>query len=256
MNKCGIYAILCNVNNKKYYGSTNNWEQRRLRHLIDLKNNKHFNIYLQHAWNKYGETSFSFIWIEDVDRDKLLEIEQKYISDNIDGFNINPIANLPPSRLGCYPSDETRKKMGETAIKIGRKPPSFKNKKRSEKFKNKLRIANIGKKLSKETKEKIRLHNINKKLSIEHIKKIVQTKRNKYSQWPGGGQKNHIVSQDTKNKISKKLTTKGKGYTKVGNRWRVTMRYQTKRINGGYFDTEIEAQNKIRELRKQIFKDD
>ena len=34
------------------------------------------------------------------------------------------------------------------------------------------------------------------------------------------------------------------------------MRYQTKRINGGYFDTEIEAQNKIRELRKQIFKDD
>ena len=47
-----IYQLKENINNRIYIGSTLNFERRKMKHLYDLKNNKHHNIYLQRIFNK------------------------------------------------------------------------------------------------------------------------------------------------------------------------------------------------------------
>ena len=82
--KCGIYKIVNRVNGKYYVGSSNKIPIRWTNHKIDLRKNTHKNEHLQHAWNKYGESNFDFVTIkifhEDIDRDYLLEKEQKYLN--------------------------------------------------------------------------------------------------------------------------------------------------------------------------------
>jgi group I intron endonuclease len=128
---CGIYTIENVVNGKKYYGSTNNWNHRKANHLWMLRKNKHDNVHLQRAWNKYGETNFRFVWVMNVLEPFLTFIEQIYINENKNGYNINIVANKPPSSKG--------KKL---------KPLT-------EEHKAKLKIAHTGKKLTEEHKEKM-----------------------------------------------------------------------------------------------------
>jgi group I intron endonuclease len=78
----GIYKIENIINNKKYIGSAINIEIRTKRHINDLKNNKHDNIYLQREFNKYKLENFKFECIEICNKKNLKEIEQKYL-DNI-----------------------------------------------------------------------------------------------------------------------------------------------------------------------------
>lgn len=77
----GIYKIQNIINNKKYIGSSINIDIRFKRHINDLKNNKHNNIYLQREFNKYGLENFIFECIELCDKKNLKEIEQKYLDD-------------------------------------------------------------------------------------------------------------------------------------------------------------------------------
>jgi len=78
----GLYMIRNKINGKKYYGSAKNIEQRWRRHKTDLNKNKHQNIKLQRAWNKYGVENFEFVVLEECPYDKLLIIEQKYLDQN------------------------------------------------------------------------------------------------------------------------------------------------------------------------------
>ena len=48
-------------------------------HRSLLRNNKHFNQYLQNAWNKYGEKNFEFVVIEDCTISDLDDKERYYI---------------------------------------------------------------------------------------------------------------------------------------------------------------------------------
>src|ERR1700733_3463740 len=109
--KSGIYQILNIVNGKFYIGSAVNIYKRLLTHRAMLDINKHDNIHLQAAWNKYGEESFTFGIVEFVeDKSKLIEREQYWIDKTYCykiGYNRNPIAG---SRLGVKESLETRKK--------------------------------------------------------------------------------------------------------------------------------------------------
>jgi hypothetical protein len=75
----GIYAIICRVNGKKYYGSSYNCRNRKSQHWWELRRNSHKNAYLQRAWNKYGEASFDFVVVQQVPFEKLLEIENQYL---------------------------------------------------------------------------------------------------------------------------------------------------------------------------------
>lgn len=60
-----IYQIRNKNNNKIYIGSTKNFHKRKLRHINDLRNNKHHNIYLQRCWNKTkNESIYVFEIIE------------------------------------------------------------------------------------------------------------------------------------------------------------------------------------------------
>ncbi|MFW6122530.1 MAG: GIY-YIG nuclease family protein [Petrotogales bacterium] len=49
----GIYNIICLPNQKVYIGSSNNIYRRYYLHLYELRKNKHTNIHLQRAFNKY-----------------------------------------------------------------------------------------------------------------------------------------------------------------------------------------------------------
>ena len=78
----GIYKIVNILNKKSYYGSSVEIEKRWIRHKKDLKRNKHHNIHLQRAWNKYGEENFIFEIVILCEVDNLLIIEQSYLNKN------------------------------------------------------------------------------------------------------------------------------------------------------------------------------
>ena len=110
--KSVIYAITHLASGKQYIGSAINYVKRWRDHKWELRHNRHSNIHLQRAWNKYGEDAFEFTILEVVpDVNQLLEREQHWI-DNLDvyasGYNRCPIAG---STLGRKLSDETRQKL-------------------------------------------------------------------------------------------------------------------------------------------------
>lgn len=73
----GIYLITCAKNGICYVGATvREYGVRFTEHRTSLKSNKHHNVYLQRAFNKYGLESFEFAPVEDVeDYTKLLSTE-------------------------------------------------------------------------------------------------------------------------------------------------------------------------------------
>ena len=76
----GIYCIENMINNKKYIGLSRDIERRWNEHRSKLRRGKHKNIYLQRAWNIYGEDTFKFYVIETCNSDILSEREEYYIS--------------------------------------------------------------------------------------------------------------------------------------------------------------------------------
>ena len=75
----GIYKIVNKINGKYYVGKSSRIAERKCEHWCDLKHNRHFNIHLQHAWNKYGTDAFEFIVIELCSVNKLKELETYYL---------------------------------------------------------------------------------------------------------------------------------------------------------------------------------
>jgi group I intron endonuclease len=176
--KRGIYTIICLINDKMYIGSAINIRIRWNNHKYQLKNNKHDNIYLQRAWNKYGEENFEFRIIEIIeDKSNLIEREQYWIDklktcDKEFGYNLRVIAT---SNLGYIWSEESKQKLSkakkgnsfhteETKEKIRkkRKEQIF-----SEETKKKMSQTKKGKKFSEEHKAKISSSNMGKKISEE-----------------------------------------------------------------------------------------
>lgn len=168
MSVSGIYSIVNLVNGKIYVGSAVNFQKRWKNHKIELRLDRHCNIYLQSAWNKYGEENFSFIVLEYCDRDKLIEREQFWIDWNNCcnreiGYNLAPKAG---SLLGFKPTPETlaklsvirkgkpRSEAAKAAIKAGWE------KRRaagpvSEETRKRMAAAQTGKKKSEETRAKM-----------------------------------------------------------------------------------------------------
>lgn len=76
----GIYKITCSGNNKAYIGQSVAIKRRWNDHQKALKSGSHYNKYLQRAYDKYGEQSFTYEILELCPKDKLNEREQFYIS--------------------------------------------------------------------------------------------------------------------------------------------------------------------------------
>lgn len=148
-----IYIIRNKTNNNIYVGSATDFNHRKAQHLSDLKLNKHSNIILTRAYNKYGEQNFVFEILEVVnDKNELINKEQWWIDLLNPQYNILQKAG---SSFGYRHTQECKIKMSEQR----------KGKKQSLETINKRIENQIGKTLSDKTK---------KKISDKHKKPIVQ----------------------------------------------------------------------------------
>ena len=93
----GIYKITNTISNKYYIGSDSNISQniRWSDHKSKLRRNKHYNVHMQNAWNKYGESTFRYEILETFKNktaEELSGIEQLYLdkakNDKINCYNI------------------------------------------------------------------------------------------------------------------------------------------------------------------------
>lgn len=180
--KSGIYKIE-NKNGGIYVGQTVDIDKRWYQHKNNLRKNKHGNIKLQRAWNKYGEDYFTFSVLEYVSPEQLTQAEQKWL-DIINAtvapkliYNIAPVANsqlgikrsnefkekIIAARTGSKHNDSTKSKMSEA--KIG--------KKHSEEHIAKRVAAHIGMKHSDDTRIKMSKAHTGKKQSEEQIAKRI-----------------------------------------------------------------------------------
>lgn len=81
--KTGVYSITNKKNGKRYIGSAININKRWNEHRHLLRNGIHHSLHLQSAWNKYGESMFSFDVLVTCSPDDLISHEQFWI----DAFN-------------------------------------------------------------------------------------------------------------------------------------------------------------------------
>ena len=85
-----IYKIQNKINGKVYIGQTRQLEKRKRWHFNCLRINKHSNMYLQHAYNKYGPENFEFdivAKIDDVEKLNDAEIAEIERLDSMYGGN-------------------------------------------------------------------------------------------------------------------------------------------------------------------------
>lgn len=113
---CGIYKITNVINGKFYIGSSGNLKNRCSIHFAHLRRNSHSNKHLQNSYNKYGENNFIFSIVEECEKDKLIELEQKYIDTLRPQYNKRIVAS---SNIGIKRSPETIEKM--RLSRIGKK---------------------------------------------------------------------------------------------------------------------------------------
>jgi group I intron endonuclease len=201
MSYCGIYEIRNVVTNDAYVGSTINRDNRWLEHRCELNGNYHHNQHLQNAWNKYGERSFLFNWLEDTPQDLLLMREQAYLDSGVFVYNIAKHADAPTR--GRAMSEISRHRLSESRRGI----------KFSEEHRRKLSEAAKGKKLSEATRHKMSESRKGHPTSEETRRKISNSHKGKKGTSPSEAtrrkmsesQKGKFVSEDTCRKISEAL---------------------------------------------------
>lgn len=163
-----VYCIMNVINKKKYIGSTRNFKKRSETHLYRLRHDKHNNIHLQRAWNKYREKKFKWYILSPCSVKDLSKMEQKFITlfstfDRKMGYNICEDA------INKTCSEETKKRIsdankGENAYWFGK---TF-----SLQTRNKMSKSRIGRKVSLVTRNKIRKSLIGQLFSEERKIKI------------------------------------------------------------------------------------
>lgn len=158
----GIYEIICNVTNVHYVGKSKNIYQRWRSHLEDLRGNKHHSIYLQRAWNKYGEKKFEFKIIELVIPSKLKKRENFYLKNNVGKFNM-----MLSSGGVLFHSDESRKKMTKGQIKHWKKRRREGRVTHNKKTKAAISKSHIGIRPNKKSKKKMSISA--KKRGMAHL---------------------------------------------------------------------------------------
>lgn len=210
--KPGIYKIINKINGKMYIGSSVNCFRRLIReHKYHLLNNKHVNLYLQRAVNKYGIENFEFEVIEYVsDKELLIEREQFYLdkilfaSENDEKFKIfgYNIVRIAGRNLGLKWTDERKQKLSNLmkGRYIGDKNPNYNNKwtdEQKQKLSNDRKGLTFDERFGVEKSKKIRL-------------KISENLKGKYV-----GDKNPLfgvkVSEETKKRISDNLSDRFSG---------------------------------------------
>lgn len=215
-DKSGVYLITNTVNGYVYVGSSVSLSERFSVHRSRLNLGKHSNPRLQAAWNKYGESSFTFSILEIVEstgesmKDKLLIVEKKWF----DHYGVGKsktcynILEVPYSSLGRKCTKEQRERMSMAQKKAmsstERKQLSSrilseynkkqKGKPKSESHKQKISDSNLGRKNSPETRRKMSEATKGKpKLSLRGRKASEETREK---------MRNKVIGEDTRAKMS------------------------------------------------------
>lgn len=147
MDKSGIYTITNLIDNKIYVGYTTNFRKRKGDHFANLNSNKHKNIHLQRAYNKYGRSNFKCELIEECEIEHLTSLEN-YWSNLLDSHNPERGYNIRPTGVDTLVShsQETRDKISKSKIGI----------KLSEEHCKNIGLSKTGIIPSEETKDKLR----------------------------------------------------------------------------------------------------
>lgn len=115
----GIYRIRNIRNEKNYVGYAINFNVRWRKHRNSLKRGCHTNVYLQRAWNKYGENSFEWIIVQELPcEEKLLKNMEIYWiaffrSFRGDGMGYN-LTRGGEGNWGWEPSEECKQKNSDS----------------------------------------------------------------------------------------------------------------------------------------------
>lgn len=156
----GIYQIRNTVNGHCYIGCSTNIHLRWYGHRWMLRHSEHPNIILQRAWDKYGESAFEFLLLEEVAlKDQLRVREAHHVlllsseynisrpSEETNKFEHSPETLALLSRLAKERgiSDFMRQRQRETTT--GRPRPLW--------VKQKISITHMGMRPTEETKAKI-----------------------------------------------------------------------------------------------------
>lgn len=192
----GIYTITNKFNNKIYIGQSINCNLRLRQHYNKLATNKHHNLYLQNAWNKYGEDNFKFEILEECDEKFLISQEHYWCNilkthDKKYGYN---------EKL-THPFTQNTKLSNATKDKIAKKATG---RIISSEIKNKISKSLKGRKFSKEHIEKL------KEKQKDYCKKILkcnicgkEVNSLNYKKYHGKNcGKKIVISQETRNKLS------------------------------------------------------
>lgn len=145
----GIYGIFCTANSKVYVGYAQDIEFRWQRHCSGLRNNRHRNSHLQHAWNKYGPGCFLFEVLEECllgDPDNREEYWIAFLNTLGNGFNLTS-----GGKAGRH-TEEVRRKISQA--QIGERNHRW-GKKHTDEWRTNHSLALTGKKHTEETKRKI-----------------------------------------------------------------------------------------------------
>lgn len=142
----GIYRIRNEINGKVYYGQTIDFEKRRKEHINQLNGGYHRNQYLLHSWRKYGESAFTFTFVESCLIDELDELEIKYIAENNtlapNGYNLTSGGH---GIRGFRFSSQQREKLGKRMKMLWK----------SNEFREKMREVHRGHEVSADTRLKM-----------------------------------------------------------------------------------------------------
>lgn len=229
----GIYKILNTVTLKMYIGSTENFSKRKYDHFLALNKNKHRNVKLQNAFNKYGCESLKFEILEEVkkftnesDADFTIRLvnhrEQHYLDTllfaqefiksnkkdkrfNELGYNIRPLAS---SNKGIVRSKEANEKQsasmkGKAAWNKGLKI-KIPNDQRDKMLLSLREKGAWNKGISMTQEAKIHLSELNKgKFPSNETRDKLKLAKEKNNQSPMLGKKQ---SDETKKLISKNCT--------------------------------------------------
>lgn len=193
----GVYKITNTQNNNCYIGSSVNIQKRLYEHKRILNKNKHHSILLQRAWNKYGESSFTFSILEETNIENLLKLEQYYLDTNKPEYNILKFVGV---LTGYKHTEETIQKL--KIVNLGKK---YRPKTAEEK--EVLRQVNLGRKRSDETKLKQSLLKLGKPLSAERKEKLIQSCN---SDKRRENQKLGVIQRKINNKPTKPLSPEDK----------------------------------------------
>ncbi len=108
----GLYYIVNVTTGRIYIGSSKDVRRRWRQHWSDLEAGNHHCAHLQNSWNVRGSADFEFVLIAVIsDLSVMLETEDRLIKK----FKKSEIYNSTRGAVGCFHSEETKRKIGDAS---------------------------------------------------------------------------------------------------------------------------------------------